>query len=229
MLLRSRGAACPTGFAPGLAEVYGGSAEGPRTRSCRAGSRRRTCDAAARRATRYGQPSGDCLPNVRIRRRTGRLPADPTRRDRPGRHRAARPHSVNLVMTLITPATRRRAGHLSWALGDLLRNPGELAKVLAQPEELVDPRPAAQAEPDATSSTRSSGRFAKRNGCHPITTGIVRRATAPIDYAGYRIRRVLSCSRTPGCHTRQPGACSATPTSYRPDRFADNPAARKRR
>jgi sterol 14-demethylase len=61
---------------------------------------------------------------------------------------------------------------------------------------------------------------------HPITTGMVRRATASIDYAGYRIPKGAVVLTDPRLSHRQPEVFG-DPDSYRPDRFAGNAAARK--
>ena len=132
---------------------------------------------------------------------------------------------VNLVMTLIHAGHETTTGHLCWAIVDLLRHPGELAKVLAEQHDLVPPgRPLELGKLHRLASLDRALHESER--LHPITTGMVRRATGSFEYAGYRIPKGAVVLTDPRLSHRRP-EIFAEPDRYQPDRFVDDTAARK--
>jgi sterol 14alpha-demethylase len=132
---------------------------------------------------------------------------------------------VHLVMVLIHAGHETTTGHLSWALADLLRHPAELAKVRAEQDELLEPgRPL-----DLGLMRRLGGldrALHESERLHPITTGMVRRATESLEHAGYRIPKGAVVLADPRLSHRRPEVF-ADPGLYQPDRFLAGPATRK--
>jgi sterol 14alpha-demethylase len=133
---------------------------------------------------------------------------------------------VNLVMVLIHAGHETTTGHLCWALVDLLRHPAELAKVLAEQDELLDPghRPLGLGQVRQLAVLDRALHETER--LHPVTPAMVRRATRSFQYCGYRVPRGAVVLTDPRLSHRLPEVF-AGPELYRPDRFLAGPATRK--
>jgi sterol 14alpha-demethylase len=133
---------------------------------------------------------------------------------------------VNLIMTLLHAGRETTTGHLSWAVVDLLRHPGELAKVLAEQEaELTNPGHFLElTEVHRLAALDRALHESER--LHPITNGMVRRATESFEYAGYRIPKGAIVLTDPRLSHRRPEVFP-DPSRYQPDRFIGNKAARQ--
>jgi sterol 14-demethylase len=132
---------------------------------------------------------------------------------------------VNLLALLIHAGHQTTTGHLCWALVDLLRHPGEVAKVRSEQRELVDPgRPLQLGQIHRLETLDRALRETER--LHPITTGMVRRATESFEYAGYRIPKRAIVLADPRLSHRRPEVFPE-PGRYHPDRFIGNPQAKK--
>jgi sterol 14-demethylase len=133
---------------------------------------------------------------------------------------------VNLIMTLLHAGRETTTGHLSWAVVDLLRHPGELAKVRAEQEaELINPGlPLALDQVHRLAALDRVLHESER--LHPVTNGMVRRASESFDYAGYRIPKGSIVLTFPRLSHRQPEVFPE-PDRYNPDRFIGNKAARQ--
>ncbi|HKN52117.1 MAG TPA: cytochrome P450 [Amycolatopsis sp.] len=131
---------------------------------------------------------------------------------------------MNLVLTLLHAGRETTAGHISWAIVDLLRHPDELDKVRAEIDEVAGP-----GEP---LDTKLMHRLARMNRAllesermHPITPGLVRRAVEEMEYAGYRIPKGSMVVSDPGRSHRLPDVYPE-PDRYHPDRYLDDDKAR---
>jgi sterol 14-demethylase len=133
---------------------------------------------------------------------------------------------ASLVMLLLHAGRETTTGHLSWALVDLMRNPGELAKVLAEQEaELTNP--GLPLELNQVHRLAALDRaLHETERLHPLTNGMVRRATESLDYAGYHIPKGSIVLTFPRLSHRQPEVFPE-PDRYHPDRFIGNKAARQ--
>jgi sterol 14alpha-demethylase len=132
---------------------------------------------------------------------------------------------VNLVMVLIHAGHETTTGHLCWGLVDLLRHPAELAKVRAEQDGQIAPGlPLGLGQMRQLAGLDRALHESER--LHPITTGMVRRATESFDYTGYRIPKGAVVLTDPRLSHRLPGVF-ADPDRYQPDRFLAGPATRK--
>jgi sterol 14alpha-demethylase len=130
---------------------------------------------------------------------------------------------VNLILTLVVAGHDTTTGHLSWGLVDLLRNPGALAQVYAEQEEVLDgDRPLDIRNVHGLAYLDRALHESER--LHPITSGIVRIATEQIDYAGYRLPKGAMVT-VPTAMSHRLGDVFADPDRYHPDRYLDDPAA----
>jgi sterol 14alpha-demethylase len=132
---------------------------------------------------------------------------------------------VNLIMTLLHAGRETTTGHLSWAVVDLLRHPDELAKVRAEQEAELNPgHPLELAQVHRLAALDRALHESER--LHPITNGMVRRATESFEYAGYRIPKGSIVLTDPLLSHRQ-AEVFPEPGRYRPDRFIADKAARQ--
>lgn len=129
-----------------------------------------------------------------------------------------------LALMLIWVGHETTAGHLSWALIDLLRHPEELLRVheehrrvLPDPQEDLTPRHLHRLE-------HLERALLETERLHPLTNGVVRKAAVDIGYSGHLIRRGAAVILHPGLTHRLPEVFP-DPDTYRPDRFVEDPGA----
>ncbi len=130
---------------------------------------------------------------------------------------------VNLVLMMIWVGYETTNGHLSWAFIDLLQNPDELAKVLDEQRDELDPTERLTVKhlhrlPVLDRAVHETERM------HPVTVVIARKAVEPIDYAGYRIPKGAVVMVPPALTHRLPDVFPE-PDRFHPDRYLDDPKA----
>jgi sterol 14-demethylase len=131
---------------------------------------------------------------------------------------------VGLALMLLWVGHETTAGHLAWALIDLLQNPDELNRVRAEQRDLEEPP-----TPDQPLTLKQLHRMQhldralhETERLHPVTNGVVRRATEPIDYLDFRIPKGAIVLVHPGLSHRLPDVFPE-PDAFRPDRFVEDP------
>lgn len=131
---------------------------------------------------------------------------------------------ITLVLMLVWVGHETTAGHLSWALIDLLQHPEELDRVLSEQRDL---RIDAETPLDLKKLHRMEHldrALHESERLHPVTNGIARRAIEPIEYAGFQIPKGAIVLAHPGLSHRLPDVYPE-PDRFHPDRYLDNPKA----
>jgi sterol 14-demethylase len=125
---------------------------------------------------------------------------------------------INLILLLIVGGHETTAGHMSWALLDLLGNPDSLA--LAKAESLAvladgGFRDFASAKP----LLHLDLCLLETERLHPVANLLVREAVAPLEFDGYTVPAGTVVFVSPAVSHRLPELWPA-PDTHRPDRFA---------
>ncbi len=128
---------------------------------------------------------------------------------------------VNLILMLIWVGYETTNGHLAWAIVDLLQNPAELAKVVAEQRALLTPgEPLTVKHLHQLQGLDRAVRESER--LHPVTLVLARRAAEAIDHAGYRIPKGAVVMVPPALNHRLPDVFPE-PDRFNPDRFITDP------
>jgi sterol 14-demethylase len=128
---------------------------------------------------------------------------------------------INLILLLTWAGHETTAGHVSWALIDLLRHPEELEKVRAEQRAVLD----GADEPDLKAInqlTYLDWALHETERLHPVAYVIGRKAAETFEYHGYEIRRGTNVMISPWVSHRLPEVYPE-PDAFRPGRFADDP------
>lgn len=130
---------------------------------------------------------------------------------------------VNMVLGFIWAGHETTAGQLAWAIIDLLRHPGELAKVLAEQREVLPG--------DGPADMKTIRRLAhlgralhETQRLHPAAPGMIRSVTDDTEIAGYLLPRGSRAMLTTTLTHRLPELFDE-PDSFRPDRYLQTPKA----
>ena len=128
---------------------------------------------------------------------------------------------VQEVLSTVFAGHDSTTGHLGWAVIDLLQHPDELAKILAEQQEVV---------PDGTALDPAS---VHRMACldralretmrlHPVVPLMIRRAVKPVELRGRLIPEGADVFIAPVLSHRLPRIFE-DPENYRPDRYLTHP------
>jgi sterol 14alpha-demethylase len=128
---------------------------------------------------------------------------------------------VNLILMLTWAGHETTAGHVSWALIDLLQHPDALERVREEQRAVLD------GEPDL----RQLGRLTyldralhETERLHPVAYTLARSAAETFTYQGYEIPKGTTILVSPAVSHRLP-ELYPEPDSFRPDRYEGNPDA----
>ena len=133
---------------------------------------------------------------------------------------------VNLIMVLVWAGHETTAGHVSWALADLLGNPGWLAQVRAQQDEVLAGDEELSPE-KLRRLERMDWALKETERLNPVAYILMRKATADLELGGFRIAKDTMVFVVPTLSHRLPDVWQA-PDSYDPMRFAPDRAEDKR-
>ncbi len=130
---------------------------------------------------------------------------------------------VNLILMLTWAGHETTAGHVSWALIDLLQHPEELARVREEQHAVLD----AGTELDLSrinQLTHLDRALHETERLHPVAYVLARSAAETFEYAGYEIPQGATILISPAVAHRLPDLYPE-PDRFRPDRFAEDPRA----
>jgi sterol 14alpha-demethylase len=126
---------------------------------------------------------------------------------------------VNLILLLIVGGHETAAGHMSWALADLLGNSDDLARVRSESVEAL-----AGGSPDLA-RTHLLGHLEhcllESERLHPVANILVREAVDSVELDGYTVPAGTLVFASPAVSHRLPAEWPR-PDEYWPDRFAQD-------
>jgi sterol 14-demethylase len=126
---------------------------------------------------------------------------------------------INLVLFLIVGGHETTAGHLSWALADLLHNPEELARVRA---EIAGALAAGPLDLAAIKTLRHLEHcLLESERLHPVANMLVRQAVAPMEIGHYTVPANTLVFAAPAVSHRLADHWPKA-EEYWPDRFAQD-------
>jgi sterol 14-demethylase len=128
---------------------------------------------------------------------------------------------VNLILMLTWAGHETTAGHVSWALIDLLRHPEELEKVREEQRLVLDGDLDLKQINRLTQLDRA---LHETERLHPVAYVLAREAAETFGYEGYEIRRGTRILVSPAVSHRLPDVYP-DPDRFWPDRFADDSRA----
>ncbi len=128
---------------------------------------------------------------------------------------------VQEVLSTVFAGHDSTTGHLGWAVIDLLQHPDELAKVLAEQQEVA---PGGDGlDPAAVHRMACLDRALRETmRLHPVVPLMIRRAVRPVELRGHLIPEGADVFIAPVLSHRLPGIFE-DPQSYRPDRYLAHP------
>ena len=128
---------------------------------------------------------------------------------------------INLILMIIWAGHETTTGHVSWALIDLLRHPGELDRVRAEQQEVLGvPRPGASGT--SMSCASWTGPCTKPSACTRSRSSWPGPPRSPSRWTGTGSARGSMILLSPAVAHRLPGRYPE-PDQYRPDRFLEDP------
>jgi sterol 14alpha-demethylase len=128
---------------------------------------------------------------------------------------------VQEVLSTVFAGHDSTTGHLGWAVIDLLQHPDELAKVLAELQEVAPDGTAL--DPAAVHRMACLDRALRETmRLHPVVPLMIRRAVRPVEFRGRLIPEGADVFIAPVISHRLPQIFE-DPESYRPDRFLTHP------
>jgi sterol 14-demethylase len=130
--------------------------------------------------------------------------------------------AISLALMLVWVGHETTAGHLAWALADLLQHPDELDKVLAELDQSLEDERSPLTIKQLHRMSGLDRALHETERLHPVTNGVIRKAVEPIEYAGYRIPKGAVVLVHPGLSHRLEDVFPE-PDQYRPDRFVEDP------
>jgi sterol 14alpha-demethylase len=142
-------------------------------------------------------------------------------RDRDGRPLSDEAATA-LALGLLVAAQKTTAGHLSWALIDLIRHPEHIERIRAEVRTRGLAPPLTVGALHRLDHLLNCLRETER--LHPIIALILRVATEPLEAGGYRIDPGTSVLLSPAASHRRP-AQFPDPDAFHPDRFTGGDAA----
>jgi sterol 14alpha-demethylase len=126
---------------------------------------------------------------------------------------------VNLILLLIVGGHETTAGHMSWALADLLGNSHELARVRSESTEVLSAGPPDLAR--AKLLNHLDHCLLESERLHPVANMLVRETVGPIELDGYTVPPGTLVFASPAVSHRLPGEWPRS-DEYWPDRFAQD-------
>ncbi|MEU8528858.1 cytochrome P450 [Streptomyces sp. NPDC048629] len=129
-----------------------------------------------------------------------------------------------LALMLIWVGHETTAGHLGWALIDLLRHPGELVRVREEQQRVLPDRSGAVSLDRLHRLEHLDRALHESERLHPLTNGVVRKAATDIEHSSHLIKRGTAVILHPALTHRLPEVFPE-PDAYRPDRFLEDPKA----
>ena len=126
---------------------------------------------------------------------------------------------VNLILLLIVGGHETTAGHMSWALADLLGSSNDLTRVWTESVAAF-----AGGAPDLVGTKllrHLDNCLLETERLHPVANMLVREAVKPIEVDGYTIPPGTLVFASPAVSHRLPGEWPR-PEDYLPDRFAQD-------
>lgn len=138
------------------------------------------------------------------------------------------PDSViaNLIIVLVWAGHETTAGHISWALTDLLRHPDYLATVVAQQDTLLGDRMEVGYE-QLPRLKRIEWAIKETERLNPVAYVLMRAAQEDIALSGYHIPKGASVFLSPSISHRLPEIWTS-PDRYDPERFGPERCEDKR-
>jgi sterol 14alpha-demethylase len=128
---------------------------------------------------------------------------------------------VQEVLSTVFAGHDSTTGHLGWAVIDLLQHPDELAKVLAEQQEVLPG--GAELDPAAVHRMACLDRALRETmRLHPVVPLMIRRAVQPAELRGRLIPEGADVFIAPVLSHRLPHIFD-DPESYRPDRYLARP------
>ncbi|MFI1980189.1 cytochrome P450 [Streptomyces wedmorensis] len=129
-----------------------------------------------------------------------------------------------LALMLIWVGHETTAGHLAWALIDLLQHPEEMLRVQEEQQRVLPDREGEVSLSLLRRLEHLQRALLESERLHPLTNGVVRKATVDIEYCGRLIRRGTAVILHPRL-THRLSEVFPAPHSYRPDRFLEDPGS----
>ena len=128
---------------------------------------------------------------------------------------------VQEVLSTVFAGHDSTTGHLGWAVIDLLQHPDELAKVLAEQQEVMLDGTAL--DPAAVHRMACLDRALRETmRLHSVVPLMIRRAVRPVEFGGRLIPEGADVFVAPVISHRLPHIFD-DPDSYRPDRYLTHP------
>ncbi|MER5346730.1 cytochrome P450 [Streptomyces mirabilis] len=126
---------------------------------------------------------------------------------------------INLILLLIVGGHETTAGHMSWALTDLLDHPNHLERVRTESVAAL-----ADGPPDLSRVrllTHLGNCLLETERLHPVANLLVRETVRPVELDGCTVPAGTLVLASPAVSHRLPGQWPG-PEDYRPDRFAQD-------